>query len=197
MSNFDTEMINRLIASRRSVYTNLFSGDEVNDQIIQQMLENANWAPTHRKTEPWRFQVFTRLGLKKLADFQADLYRSVATKDGTFQESKLKNLSTKPLECSHVISIAMRRDEKESVPEIEEIESVACAVQNMALTATAYGVGCYWGSGGITYMDEAKKFFNLSAKDRLLGFLYVGVPRIEIKNMDRIPISQKTNWIRE
>ena len=47
----------------------------------------------------------------------------------------------------------------------------------MSLTATAYGVGCYWGSGGITYVEEAKEFFNLDENDTLLGFLFVGAPK--------------------
>ena len=89
----------------------------------------------------------------------------------------------------------MKRDERDKIPEIEEIESVACAVENMYLTATAYGIGCYWGTGDVTYMEEAKAFFGLGVKDKLLGFMYVGKPRIDWPKGHRTPIDQKVNWV--
>ena len=186
---------NLLIRNRRSIYPNMYTGDRVDDEVINQMLENANWAPSHKLTNPWRFCVFTGDGLKKLADFQSELYNNISTKASNFLESKFEMLKTKPLLASHIISIGMRRDPKERLPEIEEIEAVACAVQNMYLTASAYGIGCYWGSGGITYVESAKFFFGLDAKDKLLGFLYIGIPK-NIPEGRREPIADKVKWIK-
>ena len=33
---------------------------------LEQMLEAANWAPTHGKTEPWRFVVLSEDGLQEM-----------------------------------------------------------------------------------------------------------------------------------
>lgn len=194
-TSFNTNDINRLIQSRRSVYTNLFSGERVDDAIVAQMLENANWAPTHALTEPWRFRVFTQGGLQELANFQSQLYRQKSSTEGSFSETTFQKLQEKPLQCSHIISIGMERCANERIPEIEEVEAVACAVQNMYLTATAYGVGCYWGSGGVTYYPEAKEFFGLGLKDRLLGFLYIGIPK-KWPEGKRNPIESKVEWVR-
>jgi len=196
MNNYDTQEINNLISSRRSVYPTMYSGEIINDDIINQILENANWAPTHRLTEPWRFTVFAGEGLSKLAEFQSNLYRQKAEASNSFDENKFLKLLNKPLLSSHIISIGMKRDEKECVPEVEEIASVACAVQNMYLTATAYGVGCYWGSGGVTYYEEAKPFFGLNKNDRLLGFLYLGIPKSKWPQGRRNSINDKVNWVR-
>lgn len=193
--NFDPEEISRLIRSRRSIYPPQYSGEEVPDTIIQEMLENANWAPTHGLTEPWSFTVFKGPGIQKLAEFQSELYKKKSTAAGTFDESKFKKLAQKPLLSSHIISIGMRREAKERFPEVEEVEAVACAVQNMYLTATAHGVGCYWGSGGITYDEDAKPFFGLGEKDRLLGFLFVGMPKGAWPDGRRKPISEKVTWV--
>lgn len=193
-SPFNTEEINKLIRHRRSIYTNMFTGEAVDDGIIRQMLENANWAPTHALTEPWRFRVFSKGGLEKLASFQADLYKQKMQAEGSFKEGKYEKLKQSPLLCSHIISIGMQRDPKGKVPEIEEVESVACAVQNMYLTAAAYGVGCYWGSGGVTYLPEAKSFFGLGEADKLLGFLYIGMPT-KWPEGRRKPIEEKVEWI--
>jgi len=191
---FNTAEINRLMRERRSVYPAQYSGKKVDDGIINQMLENANWAPSHRKTFPWLFTVFTDGGLSQLAKFQSTLYREVATKKGNFDQAKFDKLAAKPLMASHVIAIAMKRNV--AVPEIEEVEAVACAVQNMYLTATAYGVGCYWGSGGITYMEEAKPNFGLSEEDKLLGFLYVGMPKNDFwPQTPKRALDDSAHWI--
>ena len=192
------EQINALIKNRRSIYPQHYTGQRVDDAIIEQMLENANWAPTHKFTEPWRFKVFTQAGLARLASFQSELYKKVSTAKGSFDELKYEKLATKPLQASHIIAIGMKRDASKRIPEVEEIEAVACAVQNMYLTATAYGVGCYWGSGGVTYMEEAKPFFDLRPDDKLLGFLYIGMPSPDFKTKGfRKSIKDKVSWVIE
>ncbi|MFY0591656.1 nitroreductase family protein [Roseivirga sp.] len=197
MTSPSPEQVSDLIRNRRSRYPAQFTGEPVADHIIEDLLENANWAPTHRLTEPWRFVVFSGVGLKTLAKFQSELYRQVALANGTFDEGKFQKLATKPLLASHIIAIGMVRDVKESVPEVEEIASVAMAVQNMYLTASAHDIGCYWGSGGVTYYEEAKPFFGLKPADKLLGFLYIGNVNNEKKPVGRRkPITDKVSWVK-
>jgi len=190
-----TADFNEIIRSRRSVFTKDYTGEKVDDNIVRQMLENANWAPTHKLTEPWRFVVFTGDGLKKLADFQSECYKKVTQAIGKFDEKKFEGLKLKPLECSHIIAVGMKRDEKKSLPEWEELGAVFCAVENVYLTATAYGIGCYLSTGGITNFEEAKSFFGLSAEDKLLGFIHIGVPKGISAPGKRKPIEEKTKWI--
>lgn len=195
MPNFDTQSVSELLQNRRSLYPAQYSSDPVDDSIVKEMLENANWAPTHRLTEPWRFVVFKGEGLKRLAKFQSELYKEVTQKKGNFKEANFEKLAAKPMLASHVIAIGMKRDEKESVPVEEEIASVAMAVQNMYLTATAHGIGAYWGSGGVTYFEEAKEFFGLGPNDKLLGFMYLGNLKIDKwPKGRRKPIEEKVRW---
>jgi len=181
----------QLIQSRRSIFPNQYSGEKVSHEIVEQILENANYAPNHRRTEPWRFMVFTGKALEKLGKVQAELYKT-ATPPEKFKEKMYQKLQTKPTLASHVITIGMQRNPV--VPEIEEIEAVACAVQNMYLTATAYGIGAYWGSGGITYYQEAKELFGLGEKDKLLGFFFLGIPKTTPPPYKRQPITNKVIW---
>jgi len=188
---YNTQQINQLIQSRRSIFPNQYSGEKVSHEIVEQILENANYAPNHRRTEPWRFMVFTGKALEKLGKVQAELYKT-ATPPEKFKEEMYQKLQTKPTLASHVITIGMQRNPV--VPEIEEIEAVACAVQNMYLTATAYGIGAYWGSGGITYYQEAKELFGLGEKDKLLGFFFLGIPKTTPPPYKRQPITNKVIW---
>jgi nitroreductase len=192
---FNIEEINTLIRQRRSTFPKQYAaGKQVPDAIIRQLLENANWAPNHKQTEPWRFTVFTGDGLGTFARYQAEKYREAA--GASFAKDKYEKLLANPLLCSHIISIGMKRHADKHIPEMEEIAAVACAVQNMYLTAAAYGVGCYWTTGGVTFDESAKTFFGLGEEDKLLGFLYVGVIAVPSPQGQRTPIDEKVNWIR-
>ncbi|MEN7549002.1 nitroreductase [Rapidithrix thailandica] len=194
METFDIEQINKLIQSRRSVFPKQYSDRKVEKYIIDQLLENANWAPNHGKTEPWRFFVFTGAALEKLGKYQAEVYKQ-STPVENFLQAKYEKLLTNPSKASHVIAIVMQRQDSERIPEIEEIEAVACAVQNMHLTATAYGVGAYWSTGGLTYTEQGKEMLGLGEKDLLLGFFYVGYPEATIPEGKRKPVEEKTTWV--
>ena len=193
----DAEKINELIKSRRSVFPKDYTGEKVDDAIVRQMLENATWAPTHKLTEPWRFIVYSGEGRKALAKIQSEVYKKVTQSDGTFKEERYLNLQNKPMDSSHVVLVYMKRDEKKSVPEIEEMGAVFCAIQNMYLTTTAYGIGCYLSTGGVTYFEEAKSAFGLSENDKIIGFLQIGVLKHHNQVSKRSSHKEKVKWISE
>lgn len=186
--------LNELIRSRRSVFPAQFiPGKPVDKEIIEQVITNATWAPNHGQAEPWQFTVFSGEGLVKLSAFQSELYKQKAGEK--FNPVKFEKLKNNPLLASHVIAIGMRRTTTKSIPEIEDIEAVACAVQNIYLSVSAYGLGGYWTTGGVTYYDEAKSFFGLNGPDKLLGFFYIGYVGIPPGAAKRSPLHEKVNWV--
>jgi nitroreductase len=187
-------IFNQLARSRRSVFPDQFeAGKKVDDAIIKEILTNATWAPNHGREEPWQFTVFTGEGLKKLADFQSELYKQ--TTPDNFKEVTYNKLQQQPLKASHIISIGMKKSTNKNIPEVEDIAAVACAVQNIYLSVTAYGLGGYWTTGGITYRPQAKSFFGLGEQDKLLGFFYVGHIAIPSTGATRLPLDEKVKWI--
>ena len=193
MNSF-VEQVNKLISSRRSTKPRCFNGQKIDDSIVWQILENSNWAPTHGLTQPWRYKVFSAAGLEKLANFQALLYKQL-TPEASFSPSKYERMRSNILKSSHVIVICMERQKSEKILEVEEIEAVACSVQNMALTATAYKICSFWGSGGVTYTQELKEFLGLGEKDQCLGYLYLGYSDTPATSSTRKPIKEKVEWI--
>jgi len=188
----DPQMVNQLIRSRRSEFIDQFeAGRRIPDDIILAVLENANHAPTHKLTEPWRFTVFTGDGLTTLAQQQASIYKQFA--GSKFKQNKYEQMLVNPQRCSHVIAIGMKRNP--SVPEIEEILATGCAIQNIYLSAAAYGIGGYISTGGITYLEEAKPYFNLEPEDRLIGFFNLGY--IKLSSPPRHPgaLKDKLQWM--
>ncbi len=193
---FDIESVNYMLRTRRSMFVAQFDPSyTIADDVIETILENANWAPTHKMTEPWRFTVFSGEGKAKFAQFQADLYKARAEKNDNFNEAVYQKMLENPLKASHIIAIGMKRSG--AVPEMEEIAAVSMAVQNMYLTASAYGLAAYWGTGGVTFYEEAKPFFGLEPQDMLMGFFFIAKPLTDRwPNGKRNPIAEKVTWVK-
>lgn len=183
-------MIFDLIARRRAVFPAQYNEKPISRRHLEKILQAANWAPTHRKTEPWRFKVFTGEGRTRLGNFLSDTYQQVTPKP---KQVKIKKLRENPSKAAAVIAICMQRDPEERVPEWEEIASVAMAVQNMWLCCTELGIGSYWSSPAlIQHMDT---FLDLQAGERCLGFFYMGYYDTVPEPGERNPIEEKVVWI--
>ena len=50
-------MIFDLIAKRRSIFHVKYNDKPIDKETLDKILEAANWAPTHKQLEPWRFKV--------------------------------------------------------------------------------------------------------------------------------------------
>lgn len=178
--------IQDIIENRRSIKPKDYSDRKVPKEIIDKLLDAAKWAPTHGLTQPWYFVVFQDDSTKELATFLSNLYKS-STSEDQFLENKYQKILKRGEFCNAVIAIGMRRQETEKIPEIEEVQAVACAVQNISLLATAYGLSCFWSTGKLTYLKQTKEFLGLKSKDQCLGFLYVGYPAIAWPKGQRKP----------
>jgi nitroreductase len=193
---YNVAEINSLIRNRRSVFPDqLQPGKQVPQETVQQILENATWAPNHGHTEPWHFVVFSGAGLERLAHSQSELYKESAGEK--FKEATYLKLQKNPLLASHVIALCMKRDPNKKHPEVEEIAAVACAVENIYLSVTAYELGGYWTTGGVTYNAKAKPFFGLGEDDRLLGFFYLGYVASPSAAGKRKPLEEKVVWVND
>ena len=186
-----------VIETRRTVKPHSYSGEEIDRGTIEKILESANWAPNHGRTEPWRFKVYCGAGKQRLLELMKSLYTETTPQE-KYNPAKMDKMEVNCKLSSHIVVIMMKRQEIERVPEIEEVEAVACAVQNLALTATAYGVSGYWSSGGITYKDATRESFGLAEKDLVLGFYYLGLATGENPEGKRCStIHEKIDWVEE
>lgn len=191
---FNLSEVTELIKERRTIFPEQFSDRKVHREQIELILNNAQWAPTHGNTQPWRFKVFLEDGREKLSDFLGETYLKITPKEAQ-KDKKLSKLICRPNQASAIIAVSMKRQEEEKIPEIEEIEAVACAIQNMYLTATAYGLGSFWSTPKLIYTPEMNTFLDLGEKDKCLGLFYIGYPAIEWPKSHRKPLEYTTEWI--
>ena len=192
---YDINQFNSIVQNRRSIYPYQFiKGKAIPDPVIRQILENANRAPTHKLTQPWRFTVFSGKGREVFSEMQTEIYTKYAGEN--FKEKKLQNLRDYPLFSSHVIVVGMKRTLHISIPETEEIIAVGCAIENIFLSLNAYNLGGYISTGGITYLDEAKPYFELGPHDRLIGTIFIGYPDVVDNPLTkRSLVDDKVKWV--
>lgn len=182
-----------LIRQRRTIKPSKFSPRVVQRDQIEKMLEAANWAPTHGLTEPWRFKVYAGEPLKELIRMWAELYKEV-TPPEKFLQDRYDDILARQNQCTAAILVWMKRQEAEVIPEIEEMEACACAIQNIALVCTAYGLGCFWSTGPVCYSRQLHEYLKLGPKDRVVGLLYLGYPAGEWPQGRRGSWLAKTEW---
>lgn len=183
------------IHHRRTIKPEQCITGTIRDADIWRILECANWAPTHGYTEPWRFVVFTGDAKHKFAKDHADMYKA-STAEDKFKQVSYDKLINRAQTTSHIIAIINKRGANPKIPEIEELQSTAMAVQNMQLAASALGFAAYIHSGGMTFSDEMRQYLGFEEADKVLGFLYLGIPNEDEKAPGRriSKIEKKVVW---
>ena len=53
-----SEIVKEIIESRRSIFPKDYSGEDIPQEVLEEILNSSNFAPNHKRTKPWRFRVF-------------------------------------------------------------------------------------------------------------------------------------------
>ena len=193
---YNLSEVNDLIRNRRTIYPEQFRDRQVQRDMVETILTNGLWAPTHGKTQPWRFKVFMGDGKIQLREKMLRLYKELIPSD-QFKEAKYRRIGDRIDRTSVLVLLGMERTRETRIPEIEEVEAVSCAAQNILLSATAYGLGAFWSSPGFLYRSEANEEFGFKSDDKILGLIYLGYPSGEWPKSHRKPLEFVTEWIDE
>jgi nitroreductase len=180
-----------IIKDRRSIFPASYIDKEIPKYLIEQILESANYAPTHKLTQPWRFVVITNEAKTRLGEELGKLYKEHIPAE-KFLQKKYDSFAekTKQAGCIIAINIAFNPDK---LPAWEEIAATACAVQNMALTAEALDLGAYWSSPPL--IEGLGDFLGLAAHEKCYGLFYLGYHNEAPREANRTPITEKVKWL--
>jgi len=194
-----------LIKTRRSITPKDLSGEPLTREEVEMVLEAANWAPTHKKNEPWRYTVMA--GPEKISDYLDFLDSWYSDHKEEISEASYNGFNKKlegvrkffTVNASHVVVISMVREAggpTQRLPEWEEISAVASSVQNLHLALTSIPqAGGFWSSH--TWCKDARdsaemrEYLGLSdPEDRVFGAFVMG--RVE-GDMSRFR-SKRGDW---
>jgi len=187
----EIEILTDIIKRRRSVFPASYTREEIPVDVIRQILESANYAPTHKLTQPWRFIVFRNEGKATLGQELSRLYMEITPKH-QFLQKKYDSIIEKVAQASCVIALNVKLN-TDKVPEWEELAALACAVQNMALSAEALNVGAYWSSPGM--IANLNDYLNLEEQEKCYGIFYMGYHNEAPREAQRSPMEEKIKWI--
>jgi len=164
------EVLKEIIEQRRSIFPKDYTDAEIPQEILNDILHSATLAPNHKRTKPWRFKTFRGEEKVKLASEMQAIYKSTQP-EHLFLEKKYNDIGFKINKADAVVSIVVNFSGM--VPEWEEIAAVSMAVQNMYLTCTANGIGCYWSSPKL--VDLLNESLTIEENQKCLGLFYMGV----------------------
>lgn len=162
-------ILKSIIENRRSVFPKNYTGERIDEQIIEEIVSSATFAPQHKKTRPWRFKVFRDEEKFQLGQELARIYKATFA-ESLFLEKKYADITNKISKTDVIITLSVNFSGL--VPEWEEIAAVSMAVQNMYLTASVNEVGCYWSSPGI--IKHLDQYLGLNENQKCYGLFYMG-----------------------
>jgi|SRR3989304_5459397 len=165
--------------------------------LIEKILEAGTWAPSHHRTEPWRFVVLSGDARKRLGEVMAEALRdTLQDPDSQEAKAKLDSERGKPLKAPVIIAVVASPQDKPGVKVVEEFASVAMAAQNMMLEAQALGLATLLRTGDATYQKKVNQFFALKNPEYLFGFIYLGYSSMPTPPpASRISFKEKSVWL--
>ncbi len=193
MSN-NFSVLSNIIKNRRSTKPALFNGHKIPDEQIEQLLELADWAPTHTFSEPWRFVVYSGDKVNEFSKQHALLYQQF-TPTEKFMQGKFDGIISNGGKSSHIIVCIMKRS-NEKIPAMEEMAAASCAVEHILLGATALDIAALWSTGGMVLHPAMKNHFQLNEQDEILGVLFLGYSEEKMEGKRKIALNEKIVWER-
>ena len=140
-----------------------FSDEPVARGEIENLIEAATWAPNHKHTEPWRFQVFSGAARQSLVD-------RLRAADPQGKDPTVK------LTRAPVCIVVAQPHADDPVQDLEDYAAASCAVQNLMLAAHAAGLATRWSTGALVDSPAAKQVLGLAPDDRIVAFVNLGRP---------------------
>ncbi|MCB0389972.1 MAG: nitroreductase [Bdellovibrionales bacterium] len=160
-----------LIRSRRTIHN--YKAESIAENVIEESIEMAIWAPNHKHTQPWLFYRLGPNAREALTELAIRVNQKNLGED--FNEQKAAAIAKKFNSPAEIFVVGMKT---ESNPQRahEDYASLSCAIQNISLYLWEKGIGTKWSTGDITRHKEIYKIIDVAPDSIVLeGFLWMGI----------------------
>lgn len=183
-----------VIRGRRAVRK--YRAEPVRREVVMQVLEAGNWAPSGRNLQQWEFLVVSGEKKNQLGQSYkhiADAYTTgwdPATRD-SFVEYAL-TYGGAPL-----IIVALTDSSEHASIRKMNLESASAALENIVLAARALGLGTCWMTGPLQDERGLRLILDIPDSKEIVALTPLGYPEYFPKAPPRIDpeLSQKVRWI--
>lgn len=179
-----------IIEQRRS--TKKFTERAITRDEIETLLDAAILAPNHRLTRPWRFYV---LGPESRYAYGMALGERKARKlpDPDAARALRETVATEHRNLPCMIAVAVVQNDNPETRE-EDYAAAMMAIENLALSAVALGLGTHIKTGGVMGDAAAREATGVSEAERIVAIVNVGEPAEQTTPRKREPAASFTIW---
>lgn len=176
----------------------VYTGAPIGDDVLAELLDCARWAPNHKFTEPWRFVVVRGAKRQEMATTVVAALESMRKPDAASDrklQTKQNKIRRRMNECGAVIVASYITSPDDALQDREDYAATACAVHNMQLAATSFGLACLWSTSKALDNDRVRQFLELSGSERIVAVLFVGHPTCELAGHRARSVADVTRWL--
>ena len=178
--------------NRRSVKAANLSFPIPDEDELIDILQSGMSAPDHGAIRPWRFMVFREDDRLLLSEKFAE---ALQQKEPDCDQEALDLIKSKPLRAPLIVAVwADIMENHPKVPPIEQVVATACATENILLAAEARGYGAILLTGWPAFHPHIQEFLGMQSKDQMIGFIYLGTPEEQPREMKRADVRNFVNY---
>lgn len=168
--------------ARRSVPPKQLGEPGPDHATLLRMLQSAVRVPDHGKRVPFRFLSFSGDARHAFGERLAARRKVLEPNASDAVIDKDRNrFSYAPL----IVAVIARLGPDEKIPESERFSSASCACFALLQAAQAMGFAAIWLTGWLAYDEEVGKWLALGEFERVVGFIHIGTPKLEVPERDR------------
>jgi nitroreductase len=145
----------------------VFAPRPVPQEVLDELLELARWAPSHHLTNPWRFRVLGPAALARLKEAA-----------GPEAAAKLDRAPT-------LVAVSSVRSE-DLIQDQEDQYATACAVYAVLLAAYSRGLASYWRTPGVLRVDAGRAAVHIPPDEHFIALIHLGWPRQDKEPPERL-----------
>ena len=144
-----------------------FGPEPVPDELLDELLDLARWAPNHNITNPWRFRIVGPQARERL--------KLAAGPEGAAKIDRAPTL----------IAVPTKRSPDDPLTDEEDLLATACATFVVLLAAHGRGLAGYWRTPGVLRTAEGRAALGIPDDERFVALIYLGTPREERRTPER------------
>ncbi|MEI7035986.1 nitroreductase [Fulvimonas yonginensis] len=171
-----------LLLQRHSIPSRQLGAPGPEGAELHALIEAAVRVPDHGKLVPFRL-IELRGEAKRV--FGERLAARALARDPELSDAKREKERTRYDFAPLVLVVIARTTEGSKVPPIEQQIAAGCVAYNLLLGAHALGYGGQWLTGWAAYDAEVAALLRLAPNERVVGFVHIGTPQIEVPDRER------------
>ena len=176
------------LTTRQSVPPAMLQEPAPDDGELEQLLAAAVCAPDHGAIRPWRFIAVRGAGREALGEVFVDALRK---RTPGADDAAIDKERQRPLRAPLIVAVcAIVNPDHPKVPVLEQIVSAGTAAHNLLIACHIRGYGAIMLTGDNAYDPAVQAALGLESKDSIVGFIYIGTPKQELRAKKRPPVEK-------